>query len=80
MDTQHYTISHSKRGSAEFRCSYCDYRVSTKDFDRRNGNVRMQAATAMSTHQASEHKRPVLTWAIRSAGAERVWTPHCRRH
>jgi hypothetical protein len=74
MAIQPYTIRRGKGGDTEFRCSHCDYCVKTKDFARRNGNVRTQAATAMSRHKAAEHKHPVLTWAMRSAGAERVLT------
>ena len=69
-----YLIRHGKGGNAEFGCTGCAYRVRTKDFDRRNGNVRTQAAAAMTAHQAVEHKRSFLNWASQSAGKERVWT------
>lgn len=74
MDIQPYTIRHGKGGNTVLVCCHCDYGVRTKDFDPSNGNVRTQAATTIIAHQASEHRRPVLTWATQSVGAERLWT------
>lgn len=68
-----YTIRHGK-GGAIFLCVCCDYRVSIKDFDPENGNVRTQTAAAMNLHYNSEHKVRRQFMAItRQVGEERVW-------
>ena len=74
METKHYTIKQAAGGRAVFLCDCCDHRISTKDFDRRNGNVRTQAAAAMHRHYVSEHKMNTVFMAKdRNAARERVW-------
>lgn len=74
MEIRHYTIKHGNGGSAFFLCDCCHHRVSTEDFDPRNGNVRTQAAAAMNQHYVSEHNVNTLFMAKdRDAARERVW-------
>jgi hypothetical protein len=73
MKHEHYTIRHGKGSGSLFLCTCCDYRVSTKDFDRTNGNVRTQAAAAMNTHHDSEHKVNMLLTTIPREGVQRMW-------
>ena len=74
MDIQPYAIRQGKSGDAVLECRRCDYRVRTKDFNPRNGNVRTQAASAMIAHQTSEHRRPPLDGVLRFPGTERMWS------
>lgn len=74
MEINRYAIRHGKGDGALFLCTCCNYCLSTKDFDRENGNVRTQAAAAMNLHYDSEHKVSLQFMApTQQAGVERVW-------
>lgn len=73
METEHYTIRHSKGKEAELRCSHCDYRIRTRDFDRSNGNVRTQAAKVMIAHHEAAHRRSAPVATASHSGMERLW-------
>jgi hypothetical protein len=59
---KHYTIQLGNGGCATFSCTCCKYHVSTKDFDRTNGNLRTQAAAAMTLHYDFAHKSNPPIW------------------
>jgi hypothetical protein len=48
------------RGGTAFQCQSCEYRITTLDFDSKDGNCRTQAATAMNQHAAAVHHQPML--------------------
>jgi hypothetical protein len=54
-----YTTKRIKGGTA-FQCQSCEYRITTLDFDTKDGNCRTQAATAMVQHAAAVHHQPML--------------------
>jgi len=56
---RHYT-THRIKGGMEFRCTRCEYSVSTLDFDTRDGNLRTQAATAINRHATAVHHQPMM--------------------
>jgi hypothetical protein len=54
-----YTTTRIKGGIA-FKCERCEYRVTTLDFQSKDGNVRTQAATALNEHALLAHHEPML--------------------
>jgi len=48
------------KGGTAFQCQSCEYRITTLDFDSKDGNCRTQAATAMNQHAAAVHHQPML--------------------
>jgi hypothetical protein len=54
-----YTTTRIKGGIA-FKCQRCEYRVTTLDFQSKDGNVRTQAATALNEHALLAHHEPML--------------------
>ena len=57
-----YTTKRIEGGIA-FKCEQCEYRVTTLDFQSKDGNVRTQAATAVNEHAVLEHHEPMLVSA-----------------
>jgi hypothetical protein len=53
---RYYTIK-PKNGDVKFTCTFCDYNVSTSDFDRSNGHLRTQAAADINKHAGALHSR-----------------------
>ena len=56
---RHYTTKRIEGGIA-FKCEQCEYRVTTLDFQSKDGNVRTQAATAVNEHVVLVHHQPML--------------------
>ena len=54
-----YTTKRIEGGIA-FKCDQCEYRVTTLDFQGKDGNVRTQAATAVNKHAVLAHHEPML--------------------
>jgi hypothetical protein len=54
-----YTTKRIEGGIA-FKCDQCEYRVTTLDFQSKDGNVRTQAATAVNKHAVLAHHEPML--------------------
>jgi hypothetical protein len=54
-----YTTKRIEGGIA-FKCEQCEYRVTTLDFQSKDGNVRTQAATAVNLHAVLAHHEPML--------------------
>ncbi|HKU21548.1 MAG TPA: hypothetical protein VJQ50_11080 [Terriglobales bacterium] len=54
-----YTIKRIEGGIA-FKCEQCEYRVTTLDFQSKDGNLRTQAATAVNEHSVSAHHETML--------------------
>ena len=54
-----YTTKRIEGGIA-FKCEQCEYRVTTLDFQSKDGNVRTQAATAVNEHAVLAHHEPML--------------------
>ncbi|HET7442471.1 MAG TPA: hypothetical protein VFJ47_14300 [Terriglobales bacterium] len=54
-----YTTKRIEGGIA-FKCEQCEYRVTTLDFQSKDGNVRTQAATAVNQHAVLSHHKPML--------------------
>jgi len=54
-----YTTKRIEGGIA-FNCEQCEYRVTTLDFQSKDGNVRTQAATAVNEHAVLAHHEPML--------------------
>jgi hypothetical protein len=65
-----YTIARVK-GGLRFTCSHCAHYVSTVDFDLRNGNLRTQAAAAISRHATAVHHEPVMFSSLDPQ--QRIW-------
>jgi len=42
-------------GGTQFKCTSCEYSVSTLDFDAKNGSLRTQGATAINRHATQVH-------------------------
>ena len=55
-DVRYYTTK-PMNGGATFKCTFCEHRVTTLDFDIANGSRRTQAAAAINQHVASSHSR-----------------------
>jgi hypothetical protein len=47
-------------GGMAFKCEQCEYRVTTLDFQSKDGNTRTQAATAVNQHAVLVHQQPML--------------------
>lgn len=47
-------------GGIVFKCEQCEYRVTTLDFQSKDGNLRTQAATAVNEHAVPAHHEPML--------------------
>jgi hypothetical protein len=47
------------KGRTLFKCTRCEYSVTTRQFQSTNGNLRTQAAMALNQHAAVAHCRPV---------------------
>lgn len=56
---KHYTTDRIE-GGILFKCIHCQYRVSTLDFDVRDGNLRTQAAHALNQHGTEVHNQPMI--------------------
>jgi hypothetical protein len=56
---KHY-ITNRIEGGMQFTCIRCEYSVSTLDFDRRDGDLRSQAATAINRHAVAVHHQPMM--------------------
>lgn len=56
---RNYTTKRIEGGIA-FKCEQCEYRVTTLDFQSKDGNPRTQAATAVNEHAVSVHHQPML--------------------
>jgi len=56
---RNYTTKRIEGGIA-FKCEQCEYRVTTLDFQSKDGNTRTQAATAVNEHAVSVHHQPML--------------------
>jgi len=54
-----YTTKRIK-GGIQFKCTRCEYSVSTLDFDARDGNLRTQGATALNRHATEVHRQPTM--------------------
>ena len=52
-----YRTERIKNG-VKFTCTHCEHSVSTLDFDPKGGNLRTQAATAISQHATQAHHEP----------------------
>jgi hypothetical protein len=48
-------------GGTMFKCTFCDHRVTTLDFQIANGNLRTQAAAEINQHVALAHSRASRT-------------------
>jgi hypothetical protein len=48
-------------GGTAFKCTFCDHRITTLDFQNVNGNRRTQAAAAINQHVALLHSRASRT-------------------
>jgi len=55
----HY-ITNRIEGGIQFKCTRCEYSVSTLDFDARDGNLRTQGATAINRHATETHHQPTM--------------------
>ena len=51
---RHYTITMMK-GFSTFKCLFCRYSVTTRDFSSQNGSCRTQAAKVMNEHATAAH-------------------------
>ena len=67
MNEMRYYTTTAVRGSINFQCVFCDYRVNTDDFDSLKGNRRTQAAGAMNQHATDQHL-PSTQTPSRTAG------------
>jgi hypothetical protein len=56
---RNYTTQRIEGGMA-FKCAQCEYRVTTLDFQSKDGNTRTQAATAVNEHAVLVHRQPML--------------------
>ena len=56
---RNYTTKRIEGGMA-FKCEQCEYRVTTLDFQSKDGNTRTQAATAVNEHAVLVHHQPML--------------------
>jgi hypothetical protein len=61
---RHYTTERIEGGIA-FKCEQCEYRVTTLDFQSKDGNIRTQAATSVNEHAVLVHHQPMLVSADR---------------
>jgi len=52
---RYYTTKQVNDGGITFKCIYCEYAVTTLDFNNTNGNRRTQAAVVMNQHAAELH-------------------------
>lgn len=52
---RYYTTKQVNDGGITFKCIYCEYAVTTLNFDIINGNRRTQAAVIMNQHAAELH-------------------------
>ena len=66
----HYTTNRIE-GGIRFKCTRCEYSVSTLDFDARNGNLRTQAATAINRHATEMHHQPTTYSSLDTQ--QRIW-------
>jgi hypothetical protein len=57
-DVRYYTTK-PMDGGTTFKCTFCDHRVTTLDFQTANGNRRTQAAAEINQHFALSHSRAV---------------------
>jgi hypothetical protein len=48
-------------GGTTFKCTFCEHRVTTLDFQIANGNRRTQAAAEINRHVAFAHSRALRT-------------------
>jgi hypothetical protein len=53
-------------GGLHFACNQCGYKVALSSFDPKDGNVRTEAATAVTQHAAANHSiiRPVASRTV----------------
>ena len=59
-DVRYYTTK-PMNGGTTFKCTFCDHRVTTLDFQIANGNRRTQAAAEINQHVALSHSRASRT-------------------
>jgi len=50
-----YYTTKQLNGGTTFKCTFCEYTVTTFDFDSTKGNRRTQAASTMNRHAADLH-------------------------
>ena len=67
MNEMRYYTTTALRGSINFQCVFCDYRVNTDDVDSLKGNRRTQAAGAINQHATDQHL-PSTQTPSRTAG------------
>jgi hypothetical protein len=56
-----YYTTKPMNGGTTFKCTFCDHRVTTLDFQIANGNRRTQAAAEINQHVALSHSRASRT-------------------
>ena len=56
-----YYTTKPMNGSTTFKCTFCEHRVTTLDFQIVNGNRRTQAAADINQHVAFAHSRAART-------------------
>jgi hypothetical protein len=56
-----YYTTKPMNGSTTFKCTFCERRVTTLDFQIANGNRRTQAAAEINRHVALAHSRALRT-------------------
>jgi hypothetical protein len=54
-DEVRFYTTKTVNGGTTFTCVFCDYSVTTLDFDHTQGNRRTQAASAMNQHATELH-------------------------
>jgi hypothetical protein len=60
-------------GGITFKCVFCEHSVTTRDFDRTQGNHRTQAATAMNQHARELHLSQMRTAGSLKSGSRGVF-------
>jgi hypothetical protein len=55
---RYYTTKPTDDG-VTFKCTFCEYSVTTLDFSSEGGNRRTQAATAINQHVSAAHGLPL---------------------
>ena len=67
-DVRYYTTK-PENGGTRFACAFCEFSVTTHDFNSTNGNRRTQAAAMINQHVASLHLQASVAPKLGSRGA-----------
>lgn len=64
-----YYTTKPLNGGTTFKCTFCEHRVTTLDFNCMNGNRRTQAVAMINQHAALMHLRASVAVKLGSRGA-----------